>query len=384
MRVLPCVAAIMLCPAGLLVGQTTEPVVVDAIVCQPDGRPLAGVRFGDAWGLLEGRWEPGFICTHPDHPLVLTSDAEGRIRGTWIWSPTLAPLFGLSADGSMAAFVLPVSDHGEKPVHVPERIVLERTVRVRGRMRGAADAVKDAVCYLTWTERNDWGLPGGIHFGLRDAAFELPLPPKRYEFRAHCRYGGSQWASANPRTIVLTPGQTTFDLGPVTLQLGPLALIGEVLPDWHVDVAWKPGGPPPTTASALENTNLADFRGKPLLVQFGDFAQVPKEAWAALTGLANHPHAESFAVVLFSIAKAGWPPPGGSPVIQQVLPMFWDTTGATAASYDVRWATIVLDADGRLVCCGGIEEAMAALETLLPAGGTGSGMGRGKGLGNAK
>ena len=76
-----------------------------------------------------------------------------------------------------------------------------------------------------------------------------------------------------------------------------------------------------------------------------------------------------FAVVLFetSDASAGWPK-RALPAELMALPMLGDTTGQTAAKYGARWATVVLDADSRLVQARrDFADADITVEKLLPA-----------------
>lgn len=355
----PCLVATFAAASAL--AQTTTAMAVDALVCDPSGKPVAGVEFGDRWSCANTRWSATLGCNPPDQRAPLTSDAEGRPRGLWIEDPGETPLLGLSADRRLAGFVHGSYDPDTHRPQVVGRIVLQPATVLRGAMRTSAPMPADAPrsLVLGFAHPVHAGLQSGVPFGLDANTFALPLPPGTYSVTVRIGRSG-----ATGRTATLEAGRETLDLGPISVPLVPFDLLGEVLPDWHVDRAEN---------VALEKATLAAFRGKPLLVCFDEFGArwYPRgDTRKQLAELGQHPRRGDFQVVLFDTSvRVGSLPaePPDEPVVERLYPLVADGTGATADRYGSRWATVVLDRDGRLVHCGSLGEAVPALERLLAA-----------------
>lgn len=348
--------------------QTTAPVAVDAVCIGPDGKPVAGVEFADRWSCVDGVWRASFQCPDPQHPLRLVSDANGRLTGTWTFSPMETPLFGWSPDRSLALRVLPSTDAVTHGLEVRGTLAMVRTVRVRGVVRAAA--LTATRLSVRWpAPEADWSAT--FLFACDRPAFELPLPPGCFGLIASAGHG----ASAS-RTLALAPGREVLDVGEIHVPLPAFDLPGEVLPDWHVDAAKN---------LPLAAATLAHFRGAPLLLHFDDFGFPPRleqAAREALAALDRHPARARFHVVLFGPVRnrlEGLPerpanaefdrllprPKPGVPPIETMFPLLTDDSGATERLYGSAWGTAVLDRDGRLVCHGTLAEAIASLERLL-------------------
>lgn len=253
----PCLVATFAVASSL--AQTTTEMTVDALVCDPSGKPVAGVEFGDRWSCANTRWSATLGCNPPDNRAPLTSDAEGRLRGIWVEDPFATPLLGLSADRRLAGFVHGSYDPDTHRPQVVGRIVLQPATVLRGAMRTSAPMPADAprAFVLGFAHPMHAGLQSGVPFGLDANTFALPLPPGTYSVTVRIGRSG-----ATGRTALLEAGRETLDLGPISVPLVPFDLLGEVLPDWHVDRAEN---------VAFEKASLAAFRGKPLLVCFDEF-----------------------------------------------------------------------------------------------------------------
>ncbi|MBI5851292.1 MAG: hypothetical protein HZB39_09710 [Planctomycetes bacterium] len=358
--------------AAVATAQTTAPIAVDARCIGPNGEPVEGVEFGDRWGAAGGSWSSGFICPDPVNPLRLVSDADGRIAGTWTFSPMETPLLGWNRERTLAAFVLPSHDPVTHESFVRGAIAMRRTVTLRGTLRTTAPVAPFRLV-VSWTESSPTPRETWFAFGSDRADFALALPPGRYELRAGAGHGG-----APPRTIVVDGSRDELELGPISVPLLAFDLIGEVLPDWNVTQARN---------LALERASLGEFRGKPLLIHFDDYgnpshmAQTTRDALAAL---ATHPSRSSFHVVLFGPTRdllAGLPerpvnpefdrlfprPKPPEPRVEAMFPLLSDDTGTTEARYGVLWGTALLDRDGRLLMHGDLASAIAALDRHLGA-----------------
>lgn len=350
---------------ALLQAQTTGPVTVDARCLDPEGRPVAGVEFGDAWGSVDATWRSGFMCPNPTRPLHLISDADGHIAGTWTLSPMGTPLLGWSRDRSLAAFVEAGFDPDTHRAQVLGPIRMVEAVRLRGTIHTTSAAVRRSTCLRTGTI--------AFRFALDRPEFDIALPPGRYELLVNAGLG-----TAAARTVVLDPGRGVVDIGPISVPLPAFDLPGEMLPDWHVDEARN---------VALEHTTLAHFRGKPLLVHFDFYGFPPtidQSTRDALARLIDHPKRAAFEVVLFGPTLdrlAALPvrvpnpefdrlfpmPKPGEPPIETMFPLLTDRTGATERLYGVSWGTALLDRDGRLVRHGSLSEVTLELERVLAA-----------------
>lgn len=352
--------------------QTTAPVSVDARCIGLDGAPVEGVEFGDRWVATDGAWRPAFLCPDPQNPLRLASDADGRIAGTWTLSPMGTPLLGWSRDRSLVAIVPPEWTGTPPAARVSGTIAMQRAVRVRGAIRTTAPAAHHGL-YVTWQVQEPWPNDEGFGFGMDRPDFEIALPPGRYALHAHAGRGAGL-----PRTLVLDPARDVVELGPISVTLPALDLIGEVLPDWNVTQARN---------VALVDASPAAFRGKPLLICFGDYGNPPRlsqQERDTLARLAAHPSRSSFHVVLFGPTHdflAGLPerpphpefdrlfpkPKPPEPRVEAMFPLLSDDTGTTEARYGVLWGTALLDRDGHLLMHGDLAAVIAALERHLAA-----------------
>lgn len=362
--------------ASVLRAQTTVPIPIDAHCVDPSGRPVAGVEFGDLWSCADGVWRPGFQCPDPNEPLRLVSDATGHVAGTWILSPIGTPLLGWNRERTLVAFVAPTHDPATHESFVRGPIAMRRAVRVRCSLRTTATVAHHRLV-VAW---NATGPVAPGHEPMRHwfafsdsrAEFEIALPEGHYELLA-----GAGSGAALPRTLVLGPAHEVLELGPISVPLPALDLIGEVLPDWHVTHARK---------LAPEEATLGRFRGKPLLIQFGEFGNPPRLDQAsrdALGRLAIHPRRDAFHVVLFGSTRdwlAGLPerpphpefdrlfprPKAPEPPIESLFPLLSDESGTTESRYGVlTFGAALLDEDGRLLLRGDTATAIAALEKRL-------------------
>ena len=356
-RSMRCGAAILgigLWLAVTLPAQHTAPVAVDAIVTDGDGRPLAGAEFADSWSCVAGSWVGTRSCSPPEEKAPLRSDADGRLRGTWILDPFERPLLGRSADGNLVAVVRPevTADHA---LVVRHPIVLQPAVLLRVVVRAPA-AVS---LWLRELARASPWCPFASHYASDAPQVRLPLPPGSYEVVAAAGHSRS-----SARTIVLPAGRGEVDAGAFTILWRPFDLLGEVLPDWELASVDN---------LAPERATLAALRGRPLLIVFDEWGrrwQPRGDLRQGVAALASHPRRSAFHVVLFdtSTRPPGFDQPPNEPVVERTLPLLRPLPGKNADTlYGSNWAIVVLDADGRLVHCGrGLAEAVAALERLLP------------------
>lgn len=348
-------SAVLCWLAATLPAQTTTNVAVDTVVTDAAGRPLAGAEFADRWQFAAGRWCGELSCSPPDQKAPLRSDAEGRLRGTWVMDPFDTPLLGRSPEGALVAVVRPEWTAGHESV-VRQPVVLRPAVVLRGVVRAPGPVSVFVQQVATQVERLGFG------WGFRSDTpqVRLPLPPGTYQVTV-----GAGHSRATTRTIVLSGDRGEVDAGSFTILWQPFDLVGEVLPDW--ELASVDNLP-------TERSTLAALRGKPLLIVFDAWGRrfvsvpVPRQGVAAL---AHHARRAGFEVVLFD-TSTGPPSPGElpeEPVVERTLPVLHPVAGKNADTlYGANYAIVVLDRDGRLVHCGrDLPAAVAALERLLPA-----------------
>ncbi|MCC6673432.1 MAG: hypothetical protein IT458_20405 [Planctomycetes bacterium] len=349
-----------------LAAQRTTPVSVDALVCDPDGRPVAGATFGDRWEIAGSRWQAILTCNAPDQRAPLRSDAEGRLRGVWVEDPMETPLFGASADRSLVGFVFSdfVATGDDPPSYQPVvrgRITLHRARRLGGVVRTVMDGVAKRAAWLgiTVPHPRHPGHGRTVWFGLDAPAFELPLPPGTYRLHARVGLGGTT------RTVVLPADRDLVDIGPVSVPAKPFDLVGEVLPDWEIGRAEN---------LPAERAGLPAFRGKPVLIRFDEFGLRGRplgDARTQLARLAAHPRRGEFHVVLFDTSFPRQPhaaQPPDEPLVERMFPLLAPAGGFDVQdAYGSRFATIVLDRDGRLLHFGTeVPIAITVLEAALP------------------
>lgn len=345
-----------------LAAQTTRGVRVDARVIDPQGQPVANAEFADRWECVAGRWSGSMGCAAADARQPLRSDAQGRLRGTWIEDPFETPLLGYSADRRLVVFVQAELEPAGHVASVRGDIRLLPAVVLRGQLRTTIERPQGPMRVAMAVELPQSRSLERTTTALCEAPeFAWPLPAGTYRLSLGFGHGHAPW-----RTAVAAAGRAEYDLGPITVPPRPFDLLGEVLPDWEVAVARN---------APAANVTLARMRGRPLLVAFDEWGgplSTGPEVRPALAALAEHPRRSEFAVVLFDTSQrtpeqnAHAKP--DEPVVEAIFPVV-EPTARTAADalYGSRWAIVVLDAEGRLVHCGRQgKDAVAALLRLLP------------------
>lgn len=354
------------CDAAVLLGamlsvsvsaQRTDLVRVDTIVSDVDGHPIAGAEFADLWDCVGGHWQGTMMCQPADQKGPLRSDAEGRLRGTWIRNPFGQPLFGRSSDGGLVAVVAAAETATHElvvsaPLVLWPARVLCGEVKARGVLRLPVRSMGRAADLPN--ESRHW-----LNFTSDEPRFRLPLPPGVYQVAA-----GVGYSHATTRTVVLTEDRPEVDMGPITILWRPFDLPGEVLPDWEIASAVN---------IAPERATLAALRGQPLLVVFDEWGtrfRPEPELRQGVAALGEHARRDAFRVVLFdtSMRPPGWPEtPPNEPVVERRFALVRPVPSHSADTlYGCNQAIVVLDRDGRLVHCGRVlPDALAALERLL-------------------
>ncbi|MGE0142820.1 MAG: hypothetical protein AB7I19_06110 [Planctomycetota bacterium] len=158
--------------------QTTCEVRIDAQCVDHEGKPVAGVEFGDTVGWDGGKLVRGFLCPNPTHPLRLISDADGRVNGTWTMSPMGTPLFGSSRDHTLAVFVLPSFDDVTHEACVRGTIAMQRAVTLRCTLRTTAP-IDSFRLVVSWPVAGPQPHRPWFAFTTDRADFALTLPPGR-------------------------------------------------------------------------------------------------------------------------------------------------------------------------------------------------------------
>lgn len=303
------------------------------------------------WRFTDGKWIAGFNLPG-SRPL--RTDREGRLRGTWVMDPMSTPLLGLSEDRQRAAFVWPTSDENHRYV-VRGRVVLEERVLFKATARTAAGPPTGGLqVHIGFAHPAHSTLMIVSTFAVDSHEISLPVPSGTYSF---CVRGGG--GLSIPRSARLEQGSGSFDLGPVTIPVTPFSLIGEVFPDWVIDEARN---------IALEDADLVDFRGKPLVVVFAEWSERegPRtETRERIATLADHPRREDFHMVLFD-TWTGSPGDPNEPVIEDTLPLLklrYEESTESRVLQSHR-GTVVLDENGRLVHHGEIADVAATLAAL--------------------
>jgi hypothetical protein len=335
-----------------LTAQRPTGVTIDAQVVDADGKPVADAEFADLWNWSAGRFRGAMHADGLANAIPpLRTDAHGRLRGSWLQTPWETPLFGLSPDQRLAAFVVPEAHPPKFEAVVRGTIVLQPAVVLRGNLRTTIAApsgplgVTVAFVRQGATESRTW-----MSFLVEAHDFALPLPPGGYSLGLRFGHG-----SAPLRTVVLKAGAAEFDVGPVSVPAKPFDLIGEILPDWEVAEA---------TNVPIESATLVHFRGEPLLIAFDEWGARSRTGPTnrqGLLALVRHARRDEFAVVLFdtTCAENRRSPPDDL-IAESRFPVIRpETKSAADERYGARFAFVVLDRDGRGQRSRGVGAATA-------------------------
>ncbi len=352
--------------ACALPAQYPVTVTADALVCDREGIPLVGVELGTTANLVNGTLLMKLPGNTSGGDTCLTTDSSGRVRGKWGAMP--APgwqlsLLAVSRDRKLAAFVYPYPEVGLRFYAITKKIILGPAVKLRFEVAAPLVPRERVEFSLSLTHSysrlssglSPYDVKAAFTIKLDGPEVEIPIPANRYALILRSGRGRSTLA----RTVVLHEERPIFEFGTIHPRYFPLELLGEVLPDWHIDC---------TRNISLEFSQLADLRGKPLLVHFLRVSPW-KNREEGLARLATHPRRDQFRVVLFNSwyehSIPGIPNPKPRE-IRTTWPVLTDKTGETSNMYGLgESTTILLDRDGKLLVCGKTEAVVKALEDHL-------------------
>ena len=234
---------------------------VSGRVVDAQGQPVAGVEIARTWTFREvqGRKTASpsreiLESTRSGNRLTVTkqqelrSDESGRFAGRFEFYTDRLGLMALTPDQRMAAVVELARDAR----HDALEVTLEPTVHVHGRVTcseiGRAAAWTNAMFSTRHGQRV-------ASCDSRAAEIDLRLPPGRYSLHV---YGTDLRGLSRP--VEIGAEKPEHDLGEIDVPAEYFALnVGKQLPEWHVTAA---RGVP------LQQSRLADFRGRWLLVEF--------------------------------------------------------------------------------------------------------------------
>lgn len=370
-----CAGPLSLLAAGLLlagqaISQTPYPIYVDAVVTDPDGRPLAGVEFGDHWSSSEGT----LTAAINNAETGWRSDEVGRVKGIWTMDPGQTPLFAISQDRRFAARVAyTFATHEGHDGSILGTIVLQPAIELVTEIDVplSAGAPAPFLCTAAWITQNpdepekQFASPDLYQqrFVMKDGQVRVvvPVSPEhRYTLTV-----ASKLASQS-RTVIIPPGERRADLGAISLPFSPLELRGALFPDWHVDAA---------QGLPIEHCMPCNFRGKPVLVLLRFYSPLEhgprydNYEQKCLAGLAQHPQRDQFHVLILDLDP--WHKsrvPSREPRFE-LFPVLTDWSGENAAMYGLGFdgAAIILDQQGRLDGYAPLDAGAKILERLLAA-----------------
>lgn len=275
--------------------------MVDFLVTDEEGKPLAGVELADQWETRDGRLTPGMQGTGS----ALVSDSTGRVRGDWTcWFDI--PLLALTADRKLVA-----QDPGKED-SVRGTIILRPALKITARLELPAGPEPRHLARLaiSWLrpeqpEENEgplyeaWINAAGWWEYKGDGRMRLLIPRSptdRYHLTIqHPGLGDEYWQSYS---FTIASEAVTHDLGTLRVPFVLAGNLGQLLPDWHpFDARGEP----------LERSRPCDFAGQPLVVVLRRFPREddkPRDdsaERALLATLAAHPRRGEFRVLLLQL-----------------------------------------------------------------------------------
>ena len=364
--------------AAPLPAQTTEDVRVDALVTDADGRPLAGVEFGDFWIHRDGSWAPRMLGNGAGEPEFLVSDVGGRVRGDWTCCFGM-PLLALSPDRRLSARVRGQDCRAIEGGTKPATIVMAPAVEISVRFDLPEPAEPDSrfFCSVSWvppprpedqssSAYAEWSHANhaGWEFESEQGLMRIMIPrspTNRYGIRPRLPALGDEWLQQY--TFSVPPDAPSCDLGTISVPFSPTACLGQYLPEWLVMEA---------SGSPREAGLPSDFAGKPLIVLLRRFSRLadaaPEETRVRELAetLAAHPRREEFQILLLNIDPWHRTLKDLDKFGIRQLPMVLDGTTVSTRLFPPECGeALLLDRTGRLVAFeameGGVLTALARL-----------------------
>lgn len=218
-------------------GQKDRMLRVAGVLVDAEGNPVADARVSDAWDVQ---------ALVPLSFYDLDVDDAGRFSGEIeVWREPFG-LVAYTADGALAGYV------SAKKAEAGElKIVMKPTVRVTAEVTCTEMGRPPKHVSVMW----NLGSQRLGNCNAEDGSFEACLPQGEVSYWAYDSY----FATAEG-TLTLDGSQPTLDLGAIDLPGSFIEKnLGQVLPAWTVTEA---------RGVDVEKAQIADFRGKWLLIEF--------------------------------------------------------------------------------------------------------------------